>query len=244
MIKRILLAAIAVLSLAPIMAQSINETNVQIGDFTVPAYTVSVNKDADLVEKALKERLKDAKLKTTKTQGFMAVLNQVSTELAATPINFYTKIEEQGRRSNKTVVLTFCATPVDLSMDQNMLNNNVQRFLINFVNYIDRYEAAENIASEEKNLKKALKVQESAAAVLADLQKSISKSQEKIDSKQQEIDKYKEKIAELTKDLKALQNDIQKDNAKKAEAEKKLNEANAAVKAVETTIQKHRAILQ
>ncbi len=244
MIKHILASIAALMVLIPAMAQSINETNVQISDFTVPAYTVSVNKDADLVEDALKERLKDAKLKTTKTQGFMAALNQVCTDLAATPINFYTKIEEQGRRSNKTVVITFCATPVDLSMDQNMLNSNVQRFLSNFVTYIDRYEASEKITSEEKNLKKAQKAQASAAATFADLQKSINKTQEKIDAKQKEIDKYKEKIAELSKDIKSLQGDMQKDNTKKAEAEKKLNEANAAVKAVEATIQQHRAMLQ
>ena len=244
MIKRILFLIVALIATISIMAQSINETSVQIGDFTVPAYTVSVNKDVDLVEKALKGRLKDARLKTTKSQGFVAALDQICTDLAANPINFYTKVEEQGRRNNKTTVITFCATPVDLSMDQNMLNNNVQRFLSNFVNYINRYEASENIDAEQKNLKKAQKAMESAAATLAAIQKDLDKTNEKIEDRQKEIDKYKEKIADLMKEIKSLQSDQQKATSKKAEAEKKVNETTNAVKAIEATIQQHRSILQ
>ena len=61
--KSMLLVLCATLLGINAMAQTVQEATVQVGTLTVPAYTLSVEKDVKLVQNALNQRFKDAKLK-------------------------------------------------------------------------------------------------------------------------------------------------------------------------------------
>ncbi len=64
MIKRSIALAMLVLFGINVMAQGVQEATVNVGALTVPAYTLNTDKDVKLVQEAMKQRLKDAKLKT------------------------------------------------------------------------------------------------------------------------------------------------------------------------------------
>ena len=69
MIKRTIVMALVALFAVGVMAQNPQETTVKVGMLTVPAYTLSIEKDVKMVQNGLNQYLKDAKLKTTKDKG-------------------------------------------------------------------------------------------------------------------------------------------------------------------------------
>jgi len=240
MIKKLIALAFAAFVGTSLMAQSVQETTVMVGEKTVTAYTVSLQKDVDMVQDAMNQRLKEAKLKTKKSEGYLAALDQVFAEISQTSMSLYTKVEEQGKRKNKETVVTVCAISNDLTISQSAINNNVRNFVQNFVQYINRYEASQNMAAEQANLKKAEKAAGKAAAVVTDLDNDITKAQKKIEDRRKDIEKYQQKIADCEKEIADLQKSIEKNSGKKVEAEKKAEEANQNVRAVENEVEKYR----
>lgn len=240
MIKKVFAFAMVALFAANVMAQGVQEATVNVGALTVPAYTLNSSKDVKLVQEAMKQRLKDAKLKTKSVDGYLACLDAIIPEISTGTISLYTKVEEQGKKKNKTTVVTVCAVSNDLTIDQQNLRNNVRVWLNDFTPYIDKYEAAQNMATEQANLKKAEKQADKAAAEVAGLEKDISSAEKKIADKREEIKKYEQKIKECQNDIKELEKSIGKYNDKKATAEKKVDEANQNVKAVEGEVEKYR----
>ena len=240
MIKKLIALAFAAFVGTSLMAQSVQETTVMVGEKTVTAYTVSLQKNADMVQDAMNQRLKDAKLKTKKSEGYIAALDQMYAEISNATMSLYTKVEEQGKRKDKVAVVTVCAISNDLTISQSVINNNVRNFVEGFVQYVSKYEASQQMEAEQANLKKAEKAAGKAAAAVTDLENDIAKAQKKIEDRRKDIEKYQQKIAECEKEIADLEKSIEKNTGKKAEAEKKAEEANQNVKAAEGEVEKYR----
>lgn len=240
MIKKVIVLALAVFMGTSLMAQSVQETTAMVGEKTVTAYTVSLQKDVKMVQDAMNQRLKDAKLKTKKSEGYIAALDQMYAEISNATMSLYTKVEEQGKRKDKVAVVTVCAISNDLTISQSVINNNVRNFVDGFVQYVSKFEAGQQMEAEQANLKKAEKAAGKAAAVVTDLENDITKAQKKIEDRRKDIEKYQQKIADCEKEIADLQKSIEKNTGKKAEAERKAEEANQNVRAVEGEVEKYR----
>lgn len=237
--KKLSMLALALTMMVGLKAQSVQETTVQYGDFTVPAFTVSVQQDKDMVSEALNQRLKESSVKSTKTNGYVAVLNQTFDAIYAQPVDFYAKIEEQGKKKDRVTVITFFAKSPNLTISQNELNNNVRTFAENFPRYVSKFEAQMKVGAEQKNLEKAQKNQAKAAAAVAKIEKSIASDQEKIAKKEAEIAKYQAKIESCKKDIEKLNSNIEKNKSKMGEAQQKADEAGEAVKSSESDLNRY-----
>ena len=242
MIKKVIVLALAAFIGTSLMAQTVQETTTMVGEKTVTAYTVSLQKDVKMVQEAMNQRLKDAKLKTKKSEGFIAALDQVFTDISQNSLSLYTKVEEQGKRKDKVTVVTVCAISNDLTISQSAINGNVRNFVQNFVQYVNRYETGQQMEAEQANLKKAEKAAGKAAAAVTDLENDITKAQKKIEDRRKDIEKYQQKIADCEKEIADLQKSIDKNSGKKAEAERKAEEANQNVKAAESEVEKYRQL--
>lgn len=243
--KKVLSITAAVLMSLSLSAQVvIEETTVKIGPITTPAYTATLNKDASLTQDAMKKCLKDAKLKTKSTEGYIASLEQVFSEISEVPVNFYTKVEQQGRRDSKTVTITVAAIPSNLTVDQAAMYANVRLFLENFITYVDKFEALKNMDEKLVELKKAEKLKANAISDLGDLEKSIANDQQKIASKQKDIESLRQKISDYEKDIEKLESNIKRNNDKKSDAQDKINEADKNVKAIEAEVERFRELAQ
>ena len=238
--KKTFLFLLAAALFASVSAQNVKETTAQYKDYTIPAFTVSVKQDKDLVTDAVQQRLKEAGLKTGKSSGYITAENQTFTEIYAQPIDFYAKIDEEGKKSNRVTVITFFAKSPNLSISQNELNLNVRRFAEGFPTYVDRYEAVQKVNGETKNLEKAQKAQAKAASALASIEKDITSDQKKIEKKEAEINKYQQKIDECRKDIEKLKSSIEKNKSKKNDAQERLKDADQEVKKVEMELNRYR----
>ena len=238
--KRIFVLAITALMALSLNAQEVKETTVAIGNLNVPAYTLTIQKDKKMVQKALEQRLKEAKLKTKKADGFEASLGAVFAEIASTPINFYTKVD-----GSKSSTLTVCAISTDLSANQTTINNNVVKFLNDFTQYVAKREAAEKLEEAESVLKKAEKEQKSAASDLAKLEKATEKDRAKIADLQKDIEKWQKNITEAEKDIKDLNASIEKNtDGKLPDAKKRVQEAEKAVSEAQAIVDKYRQLAE
>ena len=235
MLKKTIVAALVVLFGINAMAQTVQEATVQVGTLTVPAYTLSVEKDVKLVQNALNQRFKDAKLKTKSSEGYQAVIDQLVPEISTVPVNLYTKVEEQGKKKNRVTVVT---------IDQNTLRANVRSYLEGFTSYLARYEANQNMQAEQKNLRQAEKAAAAAADAVSDLEKDIASDHKKIADKQNEIKKLQEKIKDLEKDIADLEKRIEKNSGKKVDAERKVEEAKEGVSAKQGEVERYRQMAE
>lgn len=240
MIKKVFALAMVALFGANVMAQSVQEATVNVGALTVPAYILNTDKDVKLVQEAMKQRLKDMKLKTKSVEGYLAAPDVVIPEISTGTLTLYTKVEEQGKKKNKTTVVTVCVVSNDLTIDQSAMRGNVRSWLSDFVPYISKYEAGQNMEAEQANLKKAEKQADKAASAVAGLEKDIASAEKKIADKREEIKKYEQKIKDCEKDIAELEKSIGKMGDKKATAEKKAEEAQQNVNAVQGEVEKYR----
>lgn len=237
MIKKLLLFSATLMLFAGVRGQNAQLTSVQVGPVTAPAFTITLNKDVKLVQNAMNQRLKEADLKTKKSEGYVACLDQLFAEIATVPINLYTKVDKE---SKGTSVVTVCVIPTDLTVDREVIQGNTRMFLEGFVKYVDRFEARGNMEEQQENLKKAQKKLESATSDVAKIEKNIKGYQEDIADKQKDIQKYREKIAECEKDIKKLEENISKSQSKKADAEKEVEKAQENVNSVMNEVEKYR----
>ena len=239
MFKRILSFTLIAMLFAGAMAQNIETVNIQVGDVTAPAFRLSIEKDVNLTQDAMNKRLKDAKLKTKKTDGYIAALDQLFSEISTSPINLYTKVEKDGRNASK---VTVCVIPSDLTVDREAMQGNVRNFLADFQRYVSRFEANNNMLAEQDNLKKAQKAQAAAVSVVNKLDKSIKSDQDKIADKKKDIEKYNQKIKECQEEIKSLEANIVKSQEKKVGAQKEVETANENVKKVQGEVEKYRSL--
>ena len=242
--KKAMIVAMAMFLSAGAFAQSVIETVATVGMMTLPAQQISLDKDVKLVQEAMRGRLKDAGLKVRNNEGWMAATEQVFAEVAQSPISFFAKVEEQGKKKNKVTVVTICAMPTDMTQNQAVLTGALRSFLEGFPQYIDRYQAQMNMAQEQDNLKKAEKAAASATAAVASIDKNIESLQGKIADKRKEIEKLKAKIKECEQDIVELEKKIEKEGGKKSEAEKKADAAGENVKAVQGEVDRYRQMAQ
>ena len=234
MMKKLLLLPVALMAFATAMGQDVKSESIKVGTVTTPGFTILIEKSANLVSDALEQRLKDANLKTKKSEGFVAALDQLFAEIAPEPINFYTKVEKDSKNS---CLVTVCVIPTDLTADREVMQGNLRAFLQNLVQYVNRFEAKNNMEAEQDNLKKAQKKQASAVGAVEKLDKKIA-------NKRKDIEKYKEKIKECEEDIKKLEADITKDQDKKSDAQKTVEQANENVKNAEGEVEKYRQLAE
>lgn len=237
--KKLSMLALAFVMMAGLKAQTVQETTIQYGDFTVPAFTLTVTQEQDIVVEALNQRLKESSVKSTKTSGYIAVLNQTFDAIYAQPVDFYAKVEEQGKKKDRVTVVTFFAKSPNLTISQNELNNNVRTFAEAFPRYVTKFEAQMKVGAEQKNLEKAQKNQAKAAAAVAKIGKSINSDMEKIEKKKADIAKYQQKIDDCNKEIEKLQANIEKSKSKMDSAQQKANEADEAVKSSESDLNRY-----
>ena len=237
--KKLSMLALAFVMMAGLKAQTVQETTIQYGDFTVPAFTLTVTQEQDIVVEALNQRLKESSVKSTKTSGYIAVLNQTFDAIYAQPVDFYAKVEEQGKKKDRVTVVTFFAKSPNLTISQNELNNNVRTFAENFQRYVTKFEAQMKVGAEQKNLEKAQKNQAKAAAAVAKIGKSINSDMEKIEKKKADIAKYQQKIDDCNKEIEKLQANIEKSKSKMDSAQQKANEADEAVRSSESDLNRY-----
>ncbi len=239
--KKILALTLIALMAVNLNAQEIKETTVTIGNLNVPAYTMTIEKDKKMVQDAMEQRLKDAKLKTKKTDGYEASLGKVFEEIASTPINFYTKVEGNSRSATVTV----CAISTDLSANQQGINANVATFLKNYARYIEKLEAAKHLEEAQNVLKKAEKEQKNAVSDLEKMEKNVKKDQEKIADLQKDVAKWKKDIADAEKNIKELKDKIEKaTDGKLPDAQKRVQEAEKAVNEARVVVEKYQQLAQ
>ena len=240
MMKKVLTFAVAAMMTLSLAAQVPQETNITIGELTVPACYVTLQKDVKLVKGAMEQYLKDAGLKTTGHKGYTVAVSQTVESIATSPISLYTKVDKQ----KKNAVVTLAVIGTDLTVDQTELRDNAKSWLSAFVQYISRYEASQQMASEQKNLDKAQKVADKAAKQAAAIDKAIAKDNAKIADKRKDIAKYQEKIKACEQDIKNLQADIEKQQKKKGDADAKVNAANQNVNAAQDEVDRYRQMAE
>ncbi|MBR4739276.1 MAG: hypothetical protein IK058_04660 [Bacteroidales bacterium] len=237
--KKVFTFAVAALMTLGLAAQTVTESTLQVGGLTVPSATVTLQKNPKMVQDAMVQYLKDAKLKPQKDdQGFYVCTNAFIEDIAINDINFYTLVNK--KKKNEAVV-SVCALSSNLAMnDPSAMRAGAMRWLSGFVSYVDRYEANLNMQAQQGNLKKAEKEAAKAASAVAAIDKSVAKKQQKIADKQNDIKKYQQKIKDCEKDIKQLQADIEKTTGKRAEAEKKVDAANQNVNNVQSEVDRYR----
>lgn len=238
--KKVFSLALAVLMTLGLAAQSVNESVAAIGDLSVPACNISLQKDAKVVKAAMEQYLKENGLKVKSQQGYQAALNQVIPTISQGEISLYTKVEKQ----KKNALVTVAVIGNDLTIDQSDLRDNAKSWLNSFVQYIARYEASQSMNAEQKNLDKANKEAAKASKNLAAIEKAIANDQKKIESKKADNAKLKEKIQKNEQEIKNLQADIEKQNKKKADAQDKVKAANQNVNEVQGEVDRYRQMAQ
>ena len=240
--KKALTLAVAAFMALSLAAQSVTESTMPVGGLTVPAASVSIQKDAKMVQDAMIQYLKDAKLKPQKDeQGYYVCTNAFIEEIAISDINFYTYVQSQGSKKNPEALVTVSALSSNLALnDPTTMRENAKRWLAGFVSYVDRFEANLNMQAEQSNLKKAEKEAAKAAAGVAAIDKKIAKNQKKIADKEKEIKKLQQKIKDCENDIKKLNADIDKIQGKRGDAEKKVEAANQNVEQVQGEVDRYR----
>ena len=238
--KKVFSLALAVLMTLGLAAQSVNESVAAIGDLSVPACNISLQKDVKVIKAAMDQYLKENGLKVKSQQGYQAALNQVIPTISQGEISLYTKVEKQ----KKNALVTVAVIGNDLTIDQSDLRDNAKSWLNGFVQYIARYEASQSMNAEQKNLDKANKEAAKASKNLAAIEKAIANDQKKIESKKADNAKLKEKIQKNEQEIKNLQADIEKQNKKKADAQDKVKAANQNVNEVQGEVDRYRQMAQ
>ena len=236
--------AMALILSASSFAQSVIETVATVGMLTVPALQISIDRDSKLVEDAMKNRLKEAGLKTRNNEGYLAAIEQVFEEVSMSPISLFTKVETQGRKNNKMTVVTVCAVPTDLTQNQAVLGAALRSFVESFPQYIDRYQSQLELAARQETLKKAEKMVTSATSAVESIDKDIFSLQAKIADKRKDIEKYQQKIKDCEADIAELERKIEKAGGKKTEAQRKVDEANEGVRAAQEEVERTRQLAQ
>ena len=238
--KKVFSLALAVLMTLGLAAQSVNESVAAIGDLSVPACNISLQKDVKVVKAAMEQYLKENGLIVKSQQGYQAALNQVIPTISQGEISLYTKVEKQ----KKNALVTVAVIGNDLTIDQSDLRDNAKSWLDGFVQYIARYEASQSMNAEQKNLDKANKAAAKASKNLAAIEKAIANDQKKIEAKKADNAKLKEKIQKNEQEIKDLQSDIDKQTKKKADAQDKVKAANENVNEVQGEVDRYRQMAQ
>lgn len=237
--KKLFAMAVAMVMAFGAMAQRAESATAEVGTIKAPAFTITIEKDDSFVQEAMNQRLKEAGLKTKKTEGYVAVIDQLFAEISTSPINLYTKVERESRHSSK---VTVCVIPTDLTGDRESLQANTRTFTESFAKYVARYEAKGNMEKEQDNLKKAQKQQSKAVSALEKIDNGIAKNKEKIADLKKDIEKYNLKIKECQEEIKKLEGDNAKNQEKRTEAQKGLDDANSNVKSVEGEVERYRSL--
>ena len=241
MMKKFLLLPAMLLVFVSSMGQKVEKIDVKVLAITVPGFTVNIEKNSKLVEAAMEQRLKDADLKTKEVEGFTAALDQLFVDIDDEPVNFFVKIEKDNKKKTQ---VTVCATPVQITTKSDKHLENLHRFIEDFVQYVNKFEAQKNMEEQQGELKKAQKKHASAVGAVEKIDKSIQKDQDKIAEKKKEIEKYKAKIAELQDEITKLEGGISKSQDKKADAQKDVDKAHSKVKNVVGEVEKYRSLTE
>ena len=217
MMKKLILLPALLLAFGAAFAQKVEKKDVQVASLVIPGFTVTIEKNIDLVEDALEERLDKADLKIKKVEGFLAALNQHFDEIYADPVNFYIKLEKD---SKKKTVVTACVIPTDLTVKQEKIQDNLRLFLAGFVKDVERFEARGHMETQPGNLKKAQKARAKEEKAV----KALQKAQAAIPKAEQKMEKAKDKAEKAQKAYEDAMKDLEKARKKAEDAQKEVDE--------------------
>ena len=252
--KRFATLAVALFFAFALSAQTIQDVKAIYSGMEMPACRVSLQSDKATVSTVLAQRLNEAMLQTTTSEGYTVAFNQSFAAIYELPVDFFAKVEEQGKKSSKVVVLTVFARCGDHSANQEVINANVRAFVGSFPDYVARYEAKLSMEKEQQNLAKAQKQQAKAVAAAAAVDKDIAKQQAKIDKQDQAIVKQQEKIEreqakvsqmqdkmeQMRRKKEQLSNELDKIQNRKVNADEKVRSADEKVRASEAEVDTYR----
>ncbi|MDO4191287.1 MAG: hypothetical protein Q4D14_06355 [Bacteroidales bacterium] len=223
--KIITLAAALCLVVLTAMAQgSVKETTAELNKQNVRAFELTfVDKNADLVTSAVKERLeKNEGLKPGKVKGFTAYVSQSIPAVSSTIISVYTNVEELGKKSSGSkLTVVFCSdngTPITVQTHPD-LYEAAMKYMDGFVDFVHNYDIQQQIATLTTEIAKMQKDTESLSSDKAKIEKNVNSLVESIASMEEKLNKAK---TDLLNQQNALTN--KEDNLKKKQSE--LSDAN------------------
>ena len=204
--KVIILLAVVCITCA-LSAQNVQESMVDFNKQQISGYTISISSASeDLVEAALKEKMeKQYSLKSSKANGFKAYLNQPFQPFGAANYDIYTNIEETGKKSNKTIVLTMIVCSGNLNAITSVNNAEtaaaIKKFLSDFASYVTTYSI--NVQIEAVNAKLSKLNNEK-----TDLQNQQSKITKEIEKLNKDLDEVKKDLDENDKNIQTTQDEL------------------------------------
>lgn len=242
--KRIFLLSAVVLFVTSVRSQNVQESRVNFAETSVPGYTLTLDRNADFVKAALKDRMERiGGLKSKSTKGFVSYQEQYFGEISTSPINIYTAVEEVGKKNNKqTIVTFFVLTPELKPIETEEISANIRQFLVNFNQYLTKFEAFQKMNVELDNLKKAQKEQASLVSDKTGLEKEIASKNSKIESKKKEIESYQEKIRKNEEEISNLSTEIKTSEKKKNELEVEISKANNKINLIQGEVDKYKML--
>lgn len=244
MLKKLLTLSFAIMLCVCVKAQDIQESRINFSGSSVPAYTLTLDRSADFVKAALKDRMERiGGLKSKSTKGFIYYPEQYFGEISTSPINIYTSTEEVGKKNSKqTLVTIFVLTPELKTIENPEISANLRNFLVNLNQYMSKFEAYQKMNTEIENLKAAQKEQANLLSSKTSTEKDISSKTSKIESKKKENVSYQEKIKNNEEEIKNLTTEISQAEKKKSELEAEISKANSKIELIQSEIDKYKAI--
>ena len=242
--KRIFTFAVAIMLFTCVKAQNVQESRVNFLESSVPGYTLTLDRNADFVKAALKDRMERiGGLKSKSFKGFVSYPEQYFGEIATSPINIYTLVEEVGKKNNKqTVVTLFVLTPELKTIENEETSAKTRQFLTDFTQYLTKFEAFQKMNEAAERLKKAQKEQSTLITSKDNTEKEITAKNSKIESKNKEITSYKEKIQKCEEEISKLSAEIKTAEKQKADLENDITKANAKVEAIQAEVDNYKRL--
>lgn len=220
--KKIITLVAALFMVLYVSAQgSVKETTAELNKQNVRAFELTfVDKNADLVTAAVKERLeKNEGLKASKVKGFNAYQSATIPAISTTVINVYTSVEGLGKKSSGSkLTVVICSdngTPITAQTHPD-LYEAAMKYIEGFTDFVHNYDINQQINGMTQEIAKLQKEAEGLTNDKAKLEKSVNSLVENVASLEEKLNKTK---TELQNQKNALSN--KEDNLKKKESELK-----------------------
>jgi hypothetical protein len=197
------LFALMVITLT-IFSQTITTEVVEISKQQVPAFTMTMPyQDAKILTEAITDCFTKGGLKSSKTSGYVSFLNQNFKEFGLANYDIFAKVIKTGKKANTALKYYLIVTKGNMNAvteaNDPELAANIKQFMNNFIPFAEGY----FLKSDMENMKNDLAKQEKAMKKLqkeqADLNKKMEVQQKVIIDLQAKIQKANEALNSLPK---------------------------------------------
>lgn len=180
---------------ATAFCQRAQEETVTVDKTNLPGFTLTFTDiDQKIISDAMQDRLSNkAGLKSSRSSGYTAYINQPFPEFGNAHYDIYYKVEKAGNRNSKISVLYFVVTkgnlnPITTSADGQVVEN-IKNFLNNFVDYAKAYDTQNNLSNMNKELEKQQKNHDKLVSKQEKLQKQAEDMQKEIEQSRVDMEK-------------------------------------------------------